>query len=275
MNLRFFSRIANDSDQNFVKSCNNTLIMLREERYQYILNEVKIRNRVQLIDIAKKLEVSEDTIRRDLNFLDEQGKLKKVHGGAVANSFHLYTYREDQIYAHESKLVIASKAISQLKNGNVVVMSGGTTNLEVARLIPHELKITVFTPSLPIAMQLLAHESVEVIFVGGKLSHDAQISVGGDAIRTLQQIKADLCLMGTGNLDVNDGLTEFDWDVVQLKKGMIESAKRVMVLTISEKINSTQRFNVCPIASIHTLITELNPDDALLHEFKEKGLEIL
>ena len=65
--------------------------MLREERLQYIISEVKIRNRVQLIDIAKQLDVSEDTVRRDLNFLDEQGKLKKVHGGAVANSFHLYS----------------------------------------------------------------------------------------------------------------------------------------------------------------------------------------
>ncbi len=249
--------------------------MLREERLQYIISEVKIRNRVQLIDIAKQLEVSEDTVRRDLNFLDEQGKLKKVHGGAVANSFHLYTYREDQIYAHESKLTIAAKAIRQLKAGNVVLMSGGTTNLEVARLIPNELPLTIFTPSLPIAMQLLAHELLEVIFVGGKLSHDAQISVGGDAIRTLQQVKADVCLMGTGNLDANHGLTEFDWDVVQLKKAMIESAKRVMVLTISEKINSAQRFNVCPVTSIHTLITELSADHQHLHDFKEKGLDIL
>ncbi|MFM7428709.1 MAG: DeoR/GlpR family DNA-binding transcription regulator, partial [Flammeovirgaceae bacterium] len=184
--------------------------MLREERHQYILNEVKIRNRVQLIDIARKLEVSEDTVRRELNFLDEQGQLKKVHGGALANSFHLYTYRQDQIYAHESKSVIANKAIAELKEGDVVVMSGGTTNLEVARLMPSELKLTIFTPSLPIALQLLAHELLEVIFVGGKLSHDAQISVGGDAIRTLQQLKADVCLMGTGNLDVNHGLTEFD-----------------------------------------------------------------
>lgn len=249
--------------------------MLKEERLNFIVNEVKIRNRVQLVDIAQKLSVSEDTVRRDLNYLDEQGKVKKVHGGAISNSFHVYTYREDQIYAHESKSVIAAKAIGQLKEGDVVVMSGGTTNLEAARLIRNDLKITVFTPSLPIAMQLLVHKSIEVIFVGGKLSHDAQIAVGGDAIRTLQQVKADVCLMGTGNLDVNHGLTEFDWDVVQLKKVMIESAKRVMVLTISEKINSSQRFNVCPVTSIHTLITELPQDANALQDFKEKGLQIL
>ena len=66
--------------------------MLKEERLNYIVNEVKIRNRVLLVDIAQKLAVSEDTVRRDLNYLDEQGKVKKVHGGAISNSFHVYTH---------------------------------------------------------------------------------------------------------------------------------------------------------------------------------------
>ena len=249
--------------------------MLKEERLNYIVNEVKIRNRVLLIDIAKKLDVSEDTIRRDLNYLDEQGKVKKVHGGAISNSYHVYTYREDQIYAHESKSIIATKAHQLLKDNAVLLMSGGTTNLEVARLLPSTIRLTVFTPSLPIAMQLLEQPQVETIFIGGKLSKDAQIAIGGDAIRTLSQLKADLCFMGTGNLDLDTGLTEFDWEVVQLKKAMIESSKKMVVLTISEKINSSQRFNICPTISIHTLITELEPTHSILKPFAEKGLEIL
>lgn len=249
--------------------------MLREERHRYILNEVNIRNRVLLTDIAQKLEVSEDTVRRDLHQLSEQGKLKKVHGGAVATSFHVYSYREDQIYAHESKIEIATKAIRLLTDGGVLVMSGGTTNLEVARLLPEELHLTVFTPSLPIAMQLLAHQNIETIFVGGKLSHDAQIALGGETIKTLLHVKADFCFMGTGNLDAQHGLTEFDWEVVQLKKAMIETAEKVVVLTISEKINSAQRFNVCPVNRIHALVTELQPTDVHLEEFKAKGLTVL
>jgi DeoR family fructose operon transcriptional repressor len=153
--------------------------MLREERYNYIVNEVKIRNRVLLTDIARKLNVSEDTIRRDLNHLDEQGKIKKVHGGAISSSFHLYSYREDQIYAHEHKSTIATKAVKLLHENCVVLMSGGTTNLELARLIPDNISLTVFTPSLPVAMQLIAHPLVETIFIGGRLSKDAQIALGG------------------------------------------------------------------------------------------------
>ncbi|MFM8834614.1 MAG: DeoR/GlpR family DNA-binding transcription regulator [Cytophagales bacterium] len=249
--------------------------MLREERHRFILSEVNIRNRVLLTDIAQKLAVSEDTIRRDLHQLNEQGKLKKVHGGAVANSFHLYTYREDQIYAHEHKIEIATKAIQLLRDGGVLVMSGGTTNLEVARLLPTHLNLTVFTPSLPIAMQLIAHENIETIFIGGKLSHDAQIALGGETIKTLSHVKADYCFMGTGNLDATQGLTEFDWEVVQLKKAMIETAKQVVVLTISEKINSAQRFNICPVTGIHVLVTELTSSAPRLKEFKAKGLSVL
>ena len=249
--------------------------MLKEERLNYIVNEVRIRNRVLLVDIAKKLDVSEDTVRRDLNYLDEQGKIKKVHGGAISNSFHVYTYREDQIYAHESKSIIATKAHQLLQDNYVVVMSGGTTNLEVARLLPDHLRLTVFTPSLPVAMQLLERPLIETIFVGGKLSKEAQIAIGGDAIRTLSQVKADLCFMGMGNLDAETGLSEFDWEVVQLKKAMVESAKKIVVLTISEKINSSQRFNICPTTAIHTLVTELEPNHSLLLPFKERGLEIL
>jgi DeoR/GlpR family transcriptional regulator of sugar metabolism len=249
--------------------------MLREERHRFILNEVNIRNRVLLADIAQKLSVSEDTVRRDLHQLNEQGKLKRVHGGAVANSFHLYTYREDQIYAHKSKIEVATKAIQLLKDGDVVVMSGGTTNLEVARLLPDHLHLTVFTPSLPIAMQLLVHRNIDTIFVGGKLSHDAQIALGGEAIKTLSHVKADFCFMGTGNLDAKHGLTEFDWEVVQLKKAMIETANQVVVLTISEKINSAQRFNICPVTNIHVLATELQGTDLRLKEFRDKGLLVL
>ncbi len=249
--------------------------MLKEERLSFILNEVKVRNRVLLNDLAEKLDVSEDTVRRDLKQLDEQGKIKKVHGGAISNSFHLYSYKENEIYAHESKTIIAQKAIGLLKEEQAILMSGGTTNLELARLMPNEMKLTVFTPSLPVAMQLLEHEMIETIFIGGRLSHDAQIALGGESLQTLSQLNVDICFLGTGYLDAEKGLTEFDWEVVQLKKAMIAAAKKVVALTISEKINSDQRFKVCDTSSIDMLVTELDPADEKLFPFKAKNLAIL
>src|SRR6185369_12250047 len=125
-----------------------------------------------------------------------------------------------------------------------------------------------------VAMQLLEHPSIETIFVGGRLSHDAQIALGGDTLNTLAQVKADICFLGTGYLDATEGLTEFDWEVVQLKKSMVKASKKVVTLTISEKLNSSQRFKVCDINSIHTLITELSPEAQTLEQFHKSGLEI-
>ena len=249
--------------------------MLKEERYNFIMNEVKMRNRVLLTDLAIKLAVSEDTVRRDLKFLDKRGQVKKVHGGAISNSFHLYHYKENDIYAHESKSIIAQKAHSLLKEGQVILMSGGTTNLELARLLPQNFQATVFTMSLPVAMQLLEHPMIETIFIGGRLSNEAQIALGSETVQTLSQLKADLCFLGTGHLDAEYGFTEIDWEVVQLKKAMIQASKKIVSLTISEKINSVQRYKVCETKAIHTLITELKPYDPFLESFRKQGLEIL
>ena len=103
--------------------------MLKETRHDYILNEVRIRNRVLLSDLAQHLEVSEDTVRRDLKNLHDQGKLKKVHGGAVARSFVPFSLHQEEIYDHANKEIIARKALPLLSNGQVILITGGTTDI--------------------------------------------------------------------------------------------------------------------------------------------------
>ncbi len=249
--------------------------MLKQTRHDYILNEVRIRNRVLLVDIATHLSVSEDTIRRDLKELDKAGQLRKVHGGAVAKSFYPFTYHKEDIYDHPNKLVIAKKAAALIEPKQVVLITGGTTNLELVTELPESLTATFFTPSLQVATQLAQHPNVEAILIGGKVSHEAQIALGADAINTLSQIRADICFLGTGFLDASQGLSEFDWEVVQLKKAMIRAAKRIVSLTLSAKLNSSSRYQVCPIQSIQTLVTELSPDNELLLPYKKEGVEII
>lgn len=245
--------------------------MLKEERHTTILNEIRIHNRVLLTDLSNLLQVSEDTVRRDLKELDQKGQIKKVHGGAISTGYHSH----NQIYAHDRKVIIAHKAIKLLKPGQNVLITGGTTNYELARLIPAKLKITFITPSLSTATQLLAHKNIEVIFLGGRLSHEGQIALGGSVVNALSEMKADICFLGTGYLDTVNGLTEFDWEVVQIKKAMIKSSDHVVSLAISEKLNSSQRYKVCDMESINTMITELDPDDHRLDPYRKNGIKIL
>ncbi|MEO1010958.1 MAG: DeoR/GlpR family DNA-binding transcription regulator [Bacteroidota bacterium] len=249
--------------------------MLKEERHRIILNEVRIHNRVLLTDIAEFLKVSPDTIRRDIKILHERKELKKVHGGAISLGFNNQSTVRPEIYALEKKTRIVEKAITLLKDGQVVLLSGGTTNFELARLLPPSLKLVCFTPSLPIAGQLLSKPNVETIFVGGRLSRDSQIAIGGSTLGILSQIKADICFLGTNSIHPDEGLTEFDWDIVQIKKAMIKSSRKVVAPCISEKLDSVRRYKICDISEVDILVTELHPSDNRLDVFGSGDVKLL
>lgn len=249
--------------------------MLKEERHQYILNEVGIHNKVLLTDIANQLQVSVDTIRRDIKELNNAKQLKKVHGGAVSLGFNNFNPTGKNIYSLEKKSLIADKALELIKEGQVILLSGGTTNLELARKLPPTMKLTCFTPSLPIATQLLGKSNVDIIFIGGHVSKDSQITVGGSAINTLSDIKVDICFLGTNSIHPSEGLTEFDWEIVQMKKAMMQSSKKVVSPCISEKIGSMQRYKICDVDDVNVLITELEPWDVKLDAFRNRNIQLV
>jgi DeoR/GlpR family transcriptional regulator of sugar metabolism len=249
--------------------------MLKEERQQRIIGEVELHNRILLTDMAEILDVSIDTVRRDVKDLDAANKLQKVHGGAISMGFTTNSARNNNIYALEQKTVIAEKAITLLKQGGVIFIDGGTTCMELARLIPEDLELTCFTLSLPVAMQLLTKPNITVIFVGGQISKEAQISIGANAIHHLSEIRVDYGFIGTGYVDALFGLTEFDWDIVQVKKAVIKASKKTVLLSISEKLNSQHRYKTCDISAINTMITELDPENNLLNLFRNYDIRIL
>ena len=249
--------------------------MLKEERWQTILNEVALHNRVLLSDIAEMLDVSVDTVRRDVKELDSENKLRKVHGGATSLGYATITPKNTNIYALKEKEKIAHKAITLLRDNMVIFIDGGTTCLELARLIPSELNLTCFTVSLAVAMQLQAKPNIRVIFIGGEIDPAAQISTGASAIHSLADIRVDYGFIGTGYVDALHGLTEFDWDIVQLKKAIVNASKKTVLLCISEKLNSQHRFRTCDISAINTMITELEPENNLLNLFRNHDIHIL
>lgn len=248
--------------------------MLKKERQAYILQQINIHNKVLSSDLSIQMTVSEDTIRRDLQELDEEGKVTKVHGGALSKSFH-FTIQNNDIYSLPEKKIIAHKAVKLIKDGMFVVLSGGTTIRELVKALPEELTATFITPSVPTALELLNHPNIEVIFIGNKLLKSAQMSVGAEAVMRLADIKADYCFLGTNSIDAKEGITDLEWEVIEVKRAMINCANKTVSLAISEKLNSVQRLKVCAINAINTMITELHPENSLLANYKNAGLEIL
>lgn len=248
--------------------------MLKKERQAYILRQVSLHNSVLSADLSSSIHVSEDTIRRDLNELADTGKVIKVHGGALSKSFNSFYLRSD-VYNVDNKKIVAEKAVSLIKDGMFILTGGGTTIVEMARLLPENLKATFFTGSIPAAYEYSQHPNIEVIFIGDKIAKKSQIAVGGEAISKIKHIKADLCFLGINAIDLEHGITDNDWDIVQMKKAMIESSAQTVVMSISEKLNSYQRIRICGIDEIDILITELPNYHTLLDPFRGDGLTIL
>ena len=249
--------------------------MLKKERQAYILHQVNLHNKVLSSLLSHEINVSEDTIRRDLQELADEGKLIKVHGGALSYSFNEVVYPVKSVYSQDHKKVIAQKAAALIQQGMFVLTSGGTTIIEMARTLPSTLKATFISGSIPAILEYMQHPNVEVIMIGDRISKNSKITIGGDAIAKIRQINADLCFLGINAIDVKRGTTDTDWDIVQLKKAMIESSKKVVCLTISEKINTTQPIRICDVQDIDILITELPPDHPLLQPYVDAGIEII
>lgn len=240
--------------------------MLKEERQAYIIHQINLHNKVLSTDLSIQLNVSEDTIRRDLNELAENGKVIKVYGGALSKSFQ-FPFQEGNVYAKEAKKEIASKALSIIQNGMTILIGGGTTMIELARLIPADLQCTFFTISPLVALELAEKENIEVNLLGGKLSRNTNIVTGAQVINELSDLKVDLCLLGTNSLSIEDGITDSDWEVVQIKRAMIKCSKNLAILSIAEKLNSNQKMRVAPLKEVNYLVTELNKSDKILKDF--------
>lgn len=248
--------------------------MLKKERQAYILHQVNLHNKVLSSSLCSEINVSEDTIRRDLQELADEGKIIKVHGGALSHSFNQVHFSTNGVYSQNQKRTIAQKAIGLIGNGMFVLTSGGTTILEMARSLPPQLKATFISGSIPAILEYMHHPNIEVIMIGDRISKNSKITVGSEAIAKIKQVKADICFLGTNAIDTEHGITDNDWEVVQLKKAMIESSKKVVCLTISEKINSVQPIKVCGLNEIDMLITELSPDDPLLKPYINAGVKV-
>lgn len=249
--------------------------MLKRERQAYILHQVNLHNKVLSSTLSDEISVSEDTIRRDLQELAEEGKIIKVHGGALSQSFNYVNYPSDKIYSSEQKRIIAQKVVGLIKDGMFILTTGGTTIIELARMLPPRLKATFISGSIPAVLEYMHHPNIEVIIIGDKVSKSSKITVGADAIAKIRQVKADLCLLGVNSIDIQHGITDHDWDVVHIKKAMIESSKKTVCLTISEKINSNQPLKICAINEINTLVTELPASDPMLQAYREAGIEVM
>jgi len=230
--------------------------MQKAERFRIILELLKEKQQLNTLGLSIRLDVSDDTIRRDLTELEEKGLLVKVHGGAISRSLIPLPIQERLSLEHEAKVKLAKRAVCLIQEGQVILMDGGSTNLEVARLIPNDLNLNVFTNSLPLATLLCNHPNAKVRFLGGEIFKPSQVSLGSSVFEQLSPIRADLFFMGVAAIHQQFGATISHYDEALVKRKMLANSRAVVVMATKQKEQVVEKFKVCDLSSINYLFTE-------------------
>ena len=244
--------------------------MLKEERQARILEALAERGRVLAPELVDVLGVSGDTVRRDIAELAEEGKLRRVRGGALPRS-SVATTREGRLrQAGEGKEAVGKAAAGLIEDGQVAILDGGVTAEYAALNLRRDLRATVVTNSPQVAVSLYDHPTVEVVMVGGRFRKEGMVNVGAEAVETFRRVRADVCLQGIWSLHPEAGITHPDYEESVVKRAMMENAGRVVALATSEKLGTAMPFSVAPAGILTDIVT--GPDAA---EDDTKPFELL
>jgi DeoR family transcriptional regulator, aga operon transcriptional repressor len=248
---------------------------MRAQRLSDILDRVAERGSVNVLELARQLDVSGATIRRDLQVLHQQGLLMRTHGGAMPNRAGIerpIRYREAR--QHEEKGRIGAAAARLVDDGAVVGMTGGTTGTEVARALAHRRNITVVTNALNIAAELMSRPEIRLVVVGGNARHASYELVGPAAEAMVAQYHFDLAFIGTDGFTTTQGCTTHDEMEAHTDLAFIRQAGRTVVITDSTKMGRVTFARICGLDAVDDLITDTGADPATLAAVRLAGVQV-
>ena len=249
--------------------------MLREERLKQILEKLRRDQRVSTAGLMEEFHVSEGTIRRDLNELEERGLLRKVHGGAVPRPEAPRVFEGRKAFASENKAQLVRKALPLIRDGQLILIDGGTTNWHLVEALPADLRATVFTNSFPVAQSLIRHPSIDLNFLGGPVFKESQVTVGIEMSDALRQLRADICFIGVRSIHHQLGLTSLELEEARIKRKMTEVSDRIVVLVTADKLDTVDHFKICDFQDIDVLIVEDSADEGKLQPYRELGVVVI
>ncbi|MFG6413960.1 DeoR/GlpR family DNA-binding transcription regulator [Roseateles sp. DC23W] len=249
--------------------------MLTEQRHLTILDELQLSGRVLARELAERLAVSEDTIRRDLRDLAQRGALQRVHGGALPVSPALANLARRGAIALDEKRALGRAAAALIADGQLVFVDGGTSTLSLVQQLPVTLRATIATHSPVIAAALIEHPSVEVLMLGGRLFKHSGVAVGAGVAQAVQALRADCCFLGVTGVDAAFGLSTGDFEEAQVKALLMAQAAETVLMASSDKLGKVSPFRVAPLAALSTLIVTPQASADALASLRRPGLDIL
>jgi len=248
--------------------------MLTSQRKKHLLDLLSRDGRVIAKTVSEQLQVSEDTIRRDLRELAKEGLLRRVHGGALPLTPPLVMFADRQQIEPGAKADIGRAAANLVLPGQVVCIDGGTTCVQMVRHFAADLKATVVTHSPSIAVELAAHAHIEVIIIGGKLFKHSVVAMGSSTIEQIGAIRADQYFMGVCSLHPSTGITSLDFDEAGIKRAFCRAAAETVVLASPDKLDTTSPFEIVPLNQVGRLVLNRDIAPDLIAPYASQGIAI-
>jgi DeoR/GlpR family transcriptional regulator of sugar metabolism len=246
--------------------------MLTAHRKQLLLERLRRDGRIVAKDLSAELDLSEDTIRRDLRELASEGLLQRVHGGALPASPTIANLAARRGMAADEKRRLGARAATLVARSQRIFIDGGTTNLELVRGLPLDLAATVITHSPAIAAALEPHHAIEVIVIGGKLFRHSMVTVGAAALEAISRLHIDLSFIGVTGLHPQEGGTTGDFEEAAIKRAVIARSAETVLLVTSEKIGAVSAYSVCALGELTAIIV---PREAQSDGFANLDLELI
>ncbi|WP_133647161.1 DeoR/GlpR family DNA-binding transcription regulator [Paraburkholderia flava] len=249
--------------------------MLAEQRHQYILSQVARNGALSVAELVRELNVSRETIRRDLNALASRGLIVTTHGGALSSD-----RREPDLDVREAanagaKRAIGERAAQLVPDGASIVIDSGSTTQAVARALTDRHRLSVYTNDWRIALLLGRRNDNHVTLLGGELSDNEDATFGLDTVQQLTQYHADFAIVGAGGISPDAWLTDYTRLAAEVRSRMIAAADTVVVVADNSKFGRVTPVRINGFESARFVVTELAPDRALGKAIAARGPELL
>lgn len=250
--------------------------MLGATRQSAILKAVTARGSCSVSELAQELEVSGETIRRDIRVMARQGLVRKVHGGvSVPDQLRESSFRQRLLENAEAKQAIARLAAAQVQSGDSLMIDTGSTTAYIARELVDHRDLMLITNCTEIARTLARGNSNRVFLVGGELRGDDGALFGGEAVRFVGRFRCRVAVLSIGAIDLNGGFMDFHPEEAEFSQAVIAQASRVIVAADHSKFGRQATVKVCDLSAVDTLITDQPPPQPFARRLSEAQVEIV
>lgn len=250
---------------------------MRNQRRDEIVKIILKDRMVKASDLAENYHVSMETVRRDLEYLEEKGYLSRVYGGAVAKTMHGLEpeYASREVKNYEEKLLIGRAAVNLVDDGDTILIDVGTTTLEFAQFLKGKKKATVFTNAIQIATLLAMDANIKVVLLGGNVRSGELSTSGFLTEENIDRFCVDKVFLGVGGITLERGITDYHVEEANLRRHYVNSAHKVIALTDYSKFGIKALNRVCEITNVDTIVTDKAADKNILNGFRNLGGQVL